>query len=175
VVKIEKLCLRCSKPFITETKYLKRGHGKYCSSSCSSLSRTKKKHEKTIQCAQCSVMFYRQPSHLKNSKSGLYFCSRKCKEAAQQIGGMPELHPPHYGKGESRSAYKNIFRRKLKKSCRACGYDKDRRALDVHHVDGNNRNNRIENLAVLCPTCHREVHVGLREQSPPFLYCVATA
>ena len=30
--------------------------------------------------------------------------------------------------------------------------------MHVHHKDGNPYNNNIENLAVLCPSCHRKVH-----------------
>jgi len=26
--------------------------------------------------------------------------------------------------------------------------------LQLHHIDGNNRNNNIDNLTVLCPNCH---------------------
>lgn len=26
--------------------------------------------------------------------------------------------------------------------------------LDLHHIDGNNKNNKIDNLQVLCPNCH---------------------
>lgn len=28
--------------------------------------------------------------------------------------------------------------------------------LDLHHIDGDNRNNQIENLKLLCPNCHRQ-------------------
>ena len=26
--------------------------------------------------------------------------------------------------------------------------------LELHHINGNNRDNRLENLALLCPNCH---------------------
>ena len=35
--------------------------------------------------------------------------------------------------------------------CSICGADRD---LDVHHIDNNPKNNSIENLKVLCVTCH---------------------
>jgi len=39
--------------------------------------------------------------------------------------------------------------------CELCGrYG----AMHIHHKDGNPYNNNIENLAVLCSSCHRKVH-----------------
>lgn len=31
-------------------------------------------------------------------------------------------------------------------------------AFQVHHVDGNNRNNEIENKTALCVSCHIIIH-----------------
>jgi len=41
--------------------------------------------------------------------------------------------------------------------CAECGKE---RGLDVHHIDGDRRNNDLENLMVLCQPCHRKVHRG---------------
>ena len=43
--------------------------------------------------------------------------------------------------------------------CEECGWNKKhpitgRVPLDVHHVDGDSKNNRPENLKALCPNCH---------------------
>lgn len=38
--------------------------------------------------------------------------------------------------------------------CAVCGFG-IASVLEVAHLDGNHHNNRIANLAVLCPTCHR--------------------
>ena len=39
--------------------------------------------------------------------------------------------------------------------CAICGWDKA--VCDVHHIDGNSKNNKIENLVFLCPNCHRDL------------------
>jgi len=44
--------------------------------------------------------------------------------------------------------------------CLCCDADS---SLDVHHVDGNPTNDDLENLVVLCKSCHRKVHNGKRE------------
>ena len=42
--------------------------------------------------------------------------------------------------------------------CEECGWAKrsksGRLPLELHHIDGNSHNNRLENLQILCPNCH---------------------
>lgn len=35
--------------------------------------------------------------------------------------------------------------------CELCGYTEN---LELHHIDGNHYNNKLENLQILCPNCH---------------------
>ena len=54
---------------------------------------------------------------------------------------------------------KNIAIRYFEKNeCVVCGYEN---STDVHHLDKNKRNNNPENLVLLCPNHHREIHVGI--------------
>ena len=56
-----------------------------------------------------------------------------------------------------------VLRQKLiqdglkKELCELCGYSEwmgKKIPLELHHVDGNRFNNALNNLQVLCPTCH---------------------
>ena len=41
--------------------------------------------------------------------------------------------------------------------CECCGLSEWQGvpiSLEIHHINGNNRDNRIENLQLLCPNCH---------------------
>lgn len=49
--------------------------------------------------------------------------------------------------------------------CFRCGFIPEHsRQLDVHHRNGNHRDDRVENLVTLCANCHRLQLVGLLEE-----------
>ena len=49
--------------------------------------------------------------------------------------------------------------------CEGCGFTSDdRRLFQVHHRDHDRAHNERSNLAVLCPTCHRRVHLAEYDQ-----------
>lgn len=59
------------------------------------------------------------------------------------------------------------LRNSLQAKCCLCDYDK---YIDLHHNDGNNKNNHISNIATLCPNHHREVTNG--EHKDKILYSI---
>jgi hypothetical protein len=49
-------------------------------------------------------------------------------------------------------------------SCELCGYQPlFIRSLDVHHRDGDKKNNEEYNLMTLCATCHRELEASIHD------------
>ena len=139
-------CKVCNMPVWSLRTYLDTA--KYCSRECAYKSKIRNREE--LHCAKCSVQFSRTKKKRKN-KSGIVFCSRTCKDASQGIDGL--LIPGHY----NNIGISNYRRRALKhygRSCQKCSYSIDTKMLDVHHIDGNRRNNKIVNLAVLCVWCH---------------------
>lgn len=59
---------------------------------------------------------------------------------------------------DKRIAYQRIARETYGKSCTICGATKDEIQIDTHHKDGNHENNKIENLQVICASCHKKLH-----------------
>jgi hypothetical protein len=124
---------------------------KHCSRACGHEARKRQLH---LRCENCGELFTRTPSDLKASKSGLFFCSRICKDHAQSIGGVEAIRPDHYGKGNGAHDYRERALRHYGARCQSCGYDRDLRMLDVDHIDGSRANNDMSNLRVLCVWCH---------------------
>jgi len=155
-------CLECNKKTKVRKSEVRRGYGKFCSMSCSSTYGNRKRRkpkEDNAKCAICNISFYRRPSSLKKSKSGLHFCCRDCKDKAQRIGGLVEIQPSHYN---SEFSYRARFKReKGIDSCNRCGYNEYPQVLEIHHKDRDRENNEMDNLEALCPTCHNVEHRGL--------------
>lgn len=62
-----------------------------------------------------------------------------------------------YGKNFTSSMRKRVIEIRGN-CCESCGvstqWEDGRIALQVHHIDGNRKNNQLDNLMVLCPNCH---------------------
>ena len=78
-----------------------------------------------------------------NSKTGRFYC---CK-----------LHQKKW-RTHKKTSYRKMAFDNLPHVCDDCGYDKLKDILEVHHVNFNHGDNWVENLRILCPTCHRELH-----------------
>ena len=162
---IEKNCNHCGKLHTTTQREITRGFGKYCSLRCAGAANSvlrkqlyTKLHAPNVQCAQCKKAFYKRTSRQKGSKSGLFFCCRACKDTAQRIGGIKEITPPHYGATVGLYNYRNRALLTLQNKCDICGYNRIPQILQVHHKSGDRSDNSLNNLQILCPTCHQEVH-----------------
>ena len=113
-----------------------------------------------LKCSYCNISFIKNRSSLLNSKSGLYFCCRQHKDKAQELeSNFPEIRPLHYKNG--RWSYRKKAFKHYRAKCFSCGYNKNKKILEVHHIDCNRENNKLENLIILCPNCHRIKTMGL--------------
>lgn len=91
------------------------------------------------------------------------YCNNKCATAAKLEKKVNEwLENKNNGTNQGGAISKTIREYLLKKAnycCEECGWNKinpftNKTPLEVHHIDGNYLNNKIENLKVLCPNCH---------------------
>jgi len=95
-----------------------------------------------VQCAACEKPIYRSPRQIAKSKTGLFYC---CKAHRKKW---------HFYK---MTAYRKLAFDNLPHKCDECGYNFIE-VLEVHHVDFDHSNDRLDNLQILCPNCHREIH-----------------
>ena len=148
----------CDNEFIRRADYTRAQ--RYCSRKCSSDAR---QNRIELVCDKCGHKFKRKKAHTKQSRSGLMFCSRKCKDEAQQLAsGMSDLWPSHYGHSScggdlaSRADVKPL----VEQGCVDCG-KKQRLFLNVHHIDGDRSNNDLSNFEVVCRNHHSIRHLHL--------------
>ena len=132
-------------------------------SSCPKCSEIQKEKELEncrihLKCAYCGKEFVRSKSRIENSKSGLFFCCREHKDLAQKLDSGEQfeaIRPIHYG--EKINDYRQKAFDTYEHKCSVCGWNEDERILEVHHINSNRENNEIDNLVILCPTCHRKI------------------
>ena len=95
------------------------------------------------ECIQCGKSMYLRPSRIHTDHEN--FCSMACRREFR-------LTHPERGVWAARKHSKQQHT-----TCQVCGLD-ELAILVTHHIDGNRKNNRQENLIVLCPNCHTRMH-----------------
>lgn len=151
------VCALCNKEREREKKlvnyYKKNNWQFFCSKTCQYKSRLTGNH---IKCGVCSKDIYRRIKQ--KSKSGKYFCSRSCATVFNNSLKVGSKHP-NFKDGLTEAYRKKAFSF-YKTKCELCSYS-IKEVLQVHHIDKNRSNNKVENLVILCPTHHREIHLGI--------------
>lgn len=116
----------------------------------------------SVSCAYCGKSFDIKYSYYQESFDKLHFCCREHKDLAQRICSGDKfngMRPSHYG--DIPTDYRKEALNHYANKCYVCGWDEDPRVLEVHHKDENRKNNSIDNLVILCPTCHKKVSLHL--------------
>ena len=154
------VCTQCGNKFERADKHIneaKKNNWKiFCSKECLAASRVTSVN---VVCGHCTKPISRTQAQFKRSQSGDCYCSRSCATAANNKKHKSgENH--HYWTGGS-SKYRPLALRTYGCLCqnpncvlRAANITVPDVLLDVHHKDHNRKNNKIENLQVLCVYCH---------------------
>lgn len=87
---------------------------------------------------------------------GAWNKGRKIKSASYQKAPIQQIlieNSPHTNSGKLRA---RLIKEGLKESkCEICGCTE---SLELHHINGNHQDNRLENLQILCANCHRKTN-----------------
>lgn len=138
--KIKAVCGICGKEFYHISSRCNKA--KYCSRLCYHRSQ-KGRGSQEYECATCHVKFMGSPS--KRYK----FCTPKCR-------GLYQRSTESYG--NTANLRKFWKKRNIIQKCEICGYDEVKEILGIHHKDENRKNNKRENLLIVCPNCHSLIH-----------------
>lgn len=68
--------------------------------------------------------------------------------------------------------YRKLALQNLPKRCAIC--KKKKIKLEVHHKDGNIKNNILSNLQLLCNPCHEKIHKIRKKKKYPGKYAKGT-
>lgn len=177
-------CLYCEKPILPKEgqRLADVKIKKFCCSSCAASYNNKKvpkriKVEKNNKCLSYGKELKYVKSNEKYSDNKIEknkchncgkevdkkFCSNKCQmeyKYKQFIKEWKEGLQDGIASGYQTSNYirRYLFEKYDNKCCK-CGWSKTnpisgKIPLQVHHIDGNYKNNKEDNLELLCPNCH---------------------
>ena len=85
-------------------------------------------------------------------KENRLYCSRTCFNKARIKVGKTTLSYSQTHKAARRIAFCIQHRRE---QCEICGSAVN---IDIHHIDGDYNNNRVDNLQIVYRSCHRKIH-----------------
>ncbi len=123
------------------------GSGKYCSRSCSnSRVRTEETKLKISESVKKSD-FWKNVDYSFNSKPDKI---GKIKDTWKSKRNFDTAHI---------SSIKKWLKEEKNNTCEECGiseWNGKLLTMEVDHIDGNTKNNNLDNLKVLCPNCHSQ-------------------
>lgn len=131
--------------------YENREANTYCGSSCAAkVSNTKRR--KTTSCEGCGKLIQARKK----------YCSVKCQQDLKYRENIEKWLAGELDLSTSMGCSSTVKRFLLEKcgnKCPKCGWGEihpvtGKVPLEINHIDGDSKNNRPENLEVLCPNCH---------------------
>lgn len=153
-------CNVCKKEFKR-----KRLRAKFCSRACVPVGRREPKRRPKVKievsCSYCEKKILKFPCFLRRSKT--LFCGLSCKQSAMKAGETS------YGFKESTGSPLNPYKRCMRdgKFVYEHRWVMEQhlgrpllRSEHVHHINGDQKDNRIENLAILSRSDHAKAHHG---------------
>jgi len=93
----------------------------------------------------CGNGFYEYPYQKDKRKFCCWNCANKFN--GKNLKKRVLEKNPAYKHG----LYSEFLRSKIKRVCSDCG---SKLRIEIHHIDGNRKNNNIKNLMALCRKCH---------------------
>jgi len=144
------LCKQCA----TKIAYERRNNNLlFCNRSCSAkYNNSRRNSKKEIKkCLNCSL-------ELVSKHTSQRYCSVKCQQSLKKEERYQKLSSGD-DSGIGHVAARNAVIAKHGNKCMECGWDKispytNKCPIELEHIDGNSQNNKLDNLRLLCPSCH---------------------
>lgn len=163
------VCDNCGKDFYSLVRSRNKNANNFCSVDCSVQHKKKMGIERgrvELECRMCGSLFTRKISSLSKSKSGIYFCSRKCTDLGRRVeSGIREVQPSHYGTSDREKYFKisayeyNIALDEQNHKCAICGKE-TKLVVDHDHE-------LVKFRGLLCSHCN--TGLGMFFDNPEFM------
>jgi hypothetical protein len=153
--KEERICLWCGKMFLAYPCEIKKGGGKFCSRSCATTYRNT--FDNPAKSAEVRAKISQNHADVSGAKNPMYM--KRGESAPSYIDGRNSFTGETYRK--------MLLASGRKQECEVC---KSTERLCVHHIDGDHRNNVLENLTWVCYRCHNFIkHAPDRDEKGRFV------
>lgn len=140
-------CDNCGRQFEYFGHHKKRNEHYFCSPKCSYEFKVKKIY---VSCDWCGKPIYKKRSDVERNRHN--FCDLNCYMDYINFAKAGAKDQVVAGKLIHRSLAELKFGRKL------------RTGEEVHHIDGNHENNKMDNLMILTASEHSKLHAAQKER-----------
>lgn len=147
MIMIHRICQQCSKPFDVWPYKIKEGKGKFCSTRCAG---------DAIKGRSAPWLSIANKGQRRNK--GTEF---KKGEVPWNKGVPAAHHDEHWNYKHGKGSYRKHMKRLIPNPvCNHCGEKLEwtSRKCNVHHIDHDDFNGSVDNLMILCATCHNHHH-----------------
>lgn len=149
------------------------GSGRFCSPKCARGFSTKEKREEInekVSNVMKGKLYSTNPIQKGFDKRRHKFNQNDFKKALNERKNKREIYLQETStENLSKTAIRNKVIKEQNERCLKCGNIEwlgKPIILEIHHINGNNKNNQRENLEALCPNCHSQTDYWRKAKNP---------
>ena len=158
-------CKYCETEFDKKPHQIKEGKNDFCCRSHAAVYNNKKYPKRTHEPREHDECLICKKS-LKNKPITQKICSHECRSIFRYQEyikrWLDKKESGYTGSGRVLRITNHVRKWVIDtrgEQCELCGWDKkhpttNKVPIEIHHIDGNAKNNAQENLQILCPNCH---------------------
>lgn len=126
-----------------------------------------------IICKRCEKEFLIRKAGSEKHQGYCRPCNSKVRSDAKVTSGewlkilkRPRKKEEHGRWKDGRQIYRKIAYEIFQKECALCG--EKEKMIQIHHIDKDRKNNKIDNLLPTCASCHKRIHILMKEGLEPY-------